>query len=86
MISLSPLSGGFCIFKILPFSEDAQVAKAMRKKREANGSQSAKTFRKALLVNEQKRRLQDALEDDEIREELKFSYARDKQRLACDRR
>lgn len=48
----------------------------LRKKREESGSKSAKVDRGALLLEQEERRFQDALEDDEVREELKVLHAK----------
>jgi len=50
----------------------------MRKEREESGSKSAKIDCGALLLEqEEERRFQDALEEDEVREALKLMHARD---------
>jgi len=51
-----------------------------QKQQKQNGSQSVKADREVLSVEQQERRFRDALEDDEVREVLKFLYARDKAR------
>ncbi len=56
----------------------ARDKERLRKKQDENSSKSAKTDRGALLLEqEEERRFQDALEDDEVREALKL-HARDK--------
>lgn len=56
------------------------MVQQMQKQQEQNGSQSVKADREVLSVEQQERRFRDALEDDEVREVLKFLYARDKAR------
>jgi hypothetical protein len=70
----------FAIIRLCDFSEDVLVVQQTQKQQKQNGSQSVKADREVLSVEQQERRFRDALEDDEVREVLKFLYARDKAR------
>ena len=71
----------FSIIETTYLSEDVQEMPEMQKKPEQNGSQSVKADPGVLSVKQQQeRRFRDVLEDDEVREMLKFLHARDEER------